>query len=196
MSLFFQGRSGSCLLFAPMKHAAGLLSQADSCLITACWICPVVLEYFEQDCNILLISLSPRPLSFARVQVNYSIVLCLSQCLCTSALVVSSCVIPSALIKRNPFKTPEVWEALFTTWIKGLLSKGLWNTIWTKIFHFNMCVGNWMANWQRYGTYIVDKQTLWIFQLVWPSMPWISDSLVIILVASSSFYLMPLLLWT
>lgn len=105
---FFQGRSGRCLLFAPEKHMTGLVSWADSHLIAACWISPVVPEYFEQDCTILLMSLNPRPLSSARVQINYSILLCLSKHLYTSTLVVSNSLIPSPLIKLNPFKPPEV----------------------------------------------------------------------------------------
>lgn len=123
----FQGRFGSYIIFAPKKHTAGLVSQADSHLFTAFWVHPVALEHFKQDHNILVVSLNLRPLAFARVQINYLIVLWLSKCLYTSALAVSNSVIPSPLIKLNVFKTPEVLEALFTTWIKGGLSKGLWN---------------------------------------------------------------------
>lgn len=76
-----------------------IVSQADSRLIAACWIHPVVLECFEQDRNSLLISLNPRPLSSARVQIHYSIVLCLSKCLYTSTLVVPSPLVKLTLLK-------------------------------------------------------------------------------------------------
>lgn len=40
------------------------------------------------------------------------------------------------LIKLSLFKTPKVWETLFTTWTESTF-KGLWNTVWAKIFYFN-----------------------------------------------------------
>lgn len=69
-------------------------------------------------------SLNRRPLSSARVQIHYSIVLCLSKCLYTSTLVVINSVIPSPLVKLNSFKTPESEKQYLPPGLREYFQKG------------------------------------------------------------------------
>lgn len=136
--LFFPGRSGSCLLLAPNKNGRTSITGCqlpDHFLLdpSSCsWIfwarSPNAVDLFESQTSVVCKSSEYLSSGLVFIQMsNIQILLC--QQFCDAY----------RLIKRNPFKTPKVWETLFTSWTKGVLSKGLWNTVWTKIFYFNTC---------------------------------------------------------